>query len=295
MTAGFSLLGVPSAAGTHGPGQERAPAALRAAGLVERLRERGATVDDHGDLPVVPFATDPANPTQQNVGRVTEVASNVAERVGALLDGDGVPLIIGGDCTITLGVAAAYARRHPDFGLMYLDGDIDVSTPESTTAGILDTMGMSHLLGRGVRALVDIGPRRPLMAGDHVVAFGYDERESTPAQRTWLAGQGVDCYPANGMTDVPDRANRAWTGLAERAGPILVHFDVDVIDSTDFPLANFPHFNEGLAYDDAMVALRTFCSGQAFAGLVITEINPDRDPDGTLIRRLIGDVVTALV
>jgi arginase family enzyme len=45
MTARFSLLGVPSAAGTHGPGQERAPAALRAAGLVARLMKRGAEVD----------------------------------------------------------------------------------------------------------------------------------------------------------------------------------------------------------------------------------------------------------
>jgi hypothetical protein len=29
------------------------------------------------------------------------------------------------------------------------------------------------------------------------------------------------------------------------ADPLLVHFDVDAIDSTDYPLANFPHFNLG--------------------------------------------------
>jgi arginase family enzyme len=44
MKSGFGLLGVPSSAAAHGPGQERAPAALRRAGLPARLaafRDRG--------------------------------------------------------------------------------------------------------------------------------------------------------------------------------------------------------------------------------------------------------------
>ena len=49
----FGLLGVPSSAAAHGPGQEKAPAALRQAGLPERLTAAGARVMDYGDLPVV--------------------------------------------------------------------------------------------------------------------------------------------------------------------------------------------------------------------------------------------------
>jgi arginase len=40
------LLGVPTSAGAFAPGQERAPAALRDAGLLERLGEAGAKVED---------------------------------------------------------------------------------------------------------------------------------------------------------------------------------------------------------------------------------------------------------
>jgi arginase len=294
VTRRYSLLGVPSAAGTHGPGQELAPSAVRAAGLVERLRDRGVDVEDHGDLPVVPFAPDPANPTMQNVARVVDVVGRVAEAVGGLLDDGGTPLVIGGDCTITLGVVAAFVRRMPDVGLVYFDGDIDVSTPETTTSGILDTMGMSHLMGRGVPELAAIGDRVPLLAADHVVAFGFDEREPSAEQRAWLAGQGVDCRPANTMRDAASEALDAWTRLTARSGPVLVHFDVDVIDSTDLPLADFPHFNEGLRFEAAMVALRTFCGQPAFGGLVITEINPLRDPDGKLLDRLLDPLTAAL-
>jgi arginase len=268
--------------------------AVRAAGIVERLRDLGVEVEDHGDLPAYPFAADPANPSKQNVTRVIEVVGRVAEAVGELLDAGGTPLVIGGDCTITLGVVAAYVRRMPGVGIMYFDGDIDVATPETTTSGILDTMGMSHLLGRGVPELAWVGDRVPLLAADHIVAFGYDEREPTAEQRAWLSSQGVDCRPANGMTDAAEEALAAWTRLATRSESVLLHFDVDVIDSTDLPLADFPHFNEGLRFDAAMAALRTFCSQPAFAGLVITEINPLRDPDGKLLARFIEPLTEAL-
>jgi arginase family enzyme len=39
-----SLLGVPTSAGSHNPGQEQAPAAWRAAGLADRLLEPGQVV-----------------------------------------------------------------------------------------------------------------------------------------------------------------------------------------------------------------------------------------------------------
>ena len=58
----FAVIGVPTSAGTHGPGQEKAPRALRQAGLVERLRAAGLAVEDHGDLPVAP--TRPTRPTR---------------------------------------------------------------------------------------------------------------------------------------------------------------------------------------------------------------------------------------
>ena len=41
--------------GSHNPGQEKAPAAWRAAGLIGELRAAGLDVEDRGDLPVTPY------------------------------------------------------------------------------------------------------------------------------------------------------------------------------------------------------------------------------------------------
>src|SRR5450432_1234645 len=49
-TLPVTLLGVPTSAGAHGPGQEQAPAALRALGLPQLLARSGVDLADGGDV-----------------------------------------------------------------------------------------------------------------------------------------------------------------------------------------------------------------------------------------------------
>src|ERR1700756_1238074 len=97
-----SVLGVPTSAGSHNPGQEKAPAAWRAAGLTDALRAAGLDVEDRGDLPAPPprRAGPPGGlgDTDGGVGGAQRVAAEVAAIRGA----GRLPLVLGGDCTITL-------------------------------------------------------------------------------------------------------------------------------------------------------------------------------------------------
>ncbi|MCU7826370.1 arginase family protein [Kitasatospora sp. DSM 101779] len=298
MPREIALLGVPSCAGTHGPGQEQAPAAVRAAGLVDGLRGAGLAVRDHGDLPAVPFRTDPDHRDRQNLALVADVARSVADRLGALLAEGALPLVIGGDCTITLGVTAALVARRPDTGLLYFDGDVDLSVPGTTVSGILDTMVLAHLLGEGAPELASIGPRTPLLTADAVTAFGHDPVEVNRAEQDRLARYGLRTHPCTELTgpgnDPVATARAARLDLAARHSQVLLHFDVDVIDSTELPLADFPHFNQGLPLAVALDCLAEFARAPQLAAVVVTEINPLRDPDGSLVRTLTGGLVRAL-
>jgi arginase len=69
---------------------------------------------------------------------------------------------------------------------------------------------------------------------------------------------------------------------------------VDVLHTGLFPVANYPHF-AGLTLDEVSVGLNEFGGGDGFGGLVITEVNPDHDPSGQLLRTLAARVVRALV
>jgi arginase len=295
----LALVGVPTSAGTHGPGQEKAPGALRAAGLVPALEAAGAEVRDEGDLPVAVYRAAVADPRQRDLDGVAAVAGRVADRVAELLDRGMTPLVLGGDCTITLGVAAGFARHGDDLGLLYFDGDADLSTPATTSSGVLDSMVVAHLLGEGAPALARLGPRVPLLPADRLVLFGFDDPDDLgEAQQALLARHAPTAWPASRVRAAaggPRAAAAAALGeLEARAGTVVVHFDVDVVDTGDLPLANFPHFNQGLTLADAVACLEVFCGGAKLGGLVVTEVNPDHDPDGTQLGRLVDGLAAAL-
>lgn len=289
----MGLIGVPSSAGAHWPGQEEAPRALREAGLVERLESAGYPVLDHGDLPRVRFRPDRGHP--QNLAAVIEVAGNVAERVEGAVRGGEIPLVIGGDCTIELGVLSGFLRAGEGPALLYLDGGVDLRTPETNPTGVLDSMGVAHMVGEAGAAegLCRIGPRFPLMSDDAIVLFGY---EPNPPEFGVLGRRSMPRFPAETVRGrAREAAAEALGYLEERAGRFVVHFDVDVIDFIDLPVADVPQIKAGLTFREVMECLSVFAASPKFGGMVITEFNPDHaDEEGEVAQAFVGEVANAL-
>jgi arginase len=290
------VLGVPSAAGAYGNGVALAPRALREAGLLEALSGRGVEVADAGDLPSVPFRPDSANPKQQNIDKVIEVASDVASRVADISAAGDVPLVLGGNCSLTLGVIVGLCSRHPDLGLAYFDGDVDMSTPARTVSGVVDAMGIATMLGlEGANeAFAGIGPRVPLMDGHDIAIIGYDEAELDAGPRDLLGQRGVHLIDGSAVRGRAAAAAADALDALEHRDGLIVHFDVDVVDSTDLPLGQFPHFNQGVSLADAVEVLTVLASAPDVLAIIITEINPDNDPEGIHVRRLADGIVDAL-
>jgi arginase len=286
----IGILGVPTSAGSHNPGQEKAPAAWRTAGLVGALREAGLDVQDYGDLPAAPFR--PVEPADglRDTDRVGAVAQAVAAGVAAIRAAGRLPLVLGGDCTITLGVLAGSGQT----GLVYFDGDADLATPERAGSAVADTMGMTHMLGGGSPRLAGLGSRVPLLRPGQVALFGFDPAELDTAQWTELVSRHLYAAPAPAVrADPAGQARAAAAYLGRRTDSYLVHLDVDVLHTGLFPVANFPHF-AGLTLAEVSAALAVFTGPAKFGGLVITEVNPDHDPDGQLLRRLVRVITDAL-
>jgi arginase len=289
------MIGVPTSAGAHHAGQELAPDALRAAGLADRLGAAGVAVTDAGNLPGAMFAPDRAEPGARNLKAVAQVAADVAGAVAHVAASGRRPLVMGGDCTITIGAVAGLRRSYPDLGLVYVDGDTDLGVPGESESGILDAMGISHLLGRGAAELASLDGPAPLLEPGRLALLGAHPRETTDDGRRWLAGLGVSLTEAPAfIADPSGAAERALAAIAPQAGRFLVHLDVDVVDSGDLPLGNFPHYGSGVLLDHVVTCLRVLCAHPGLAGLVLTEVNPTHDPSGDELSRLADGLVTAL-
>ena len=86
----------------------------------------------------------------------------------------------------------------------------------------------------------------------------------------------------------------AVAALERHASSLVVHFDVDAVDSRDLPLANFPHYGTGIPLDAAGEALRILCAPPTLTAIVLTEINPSYDPTGRQLARYVDTVASAI-
>jgi arginase len=282
----LDIIGAPSSAGAYSPGQERAPEALRAAGLLARLTERGITVNDRGDVPGFRWRVDRANPRAMNAEPVAAVARAVADRVATSLSDGAALLVLGGDCTVELGTVAGASVDTDDLGLVYIDLDSDLNTPQSTEDGALDWMGVAHLLGIDgtERMLAGLGARSPMLHPDQVAFFATDN--VTPFERTVIEELGIREVRLAEVADDPAAAARglvqAWAG---EFGRLLVHVDVDVLDYLDLPIAEEHRRNRGLHLPQLAAALREFVAAPNWVALTIGEVNPDHgELDGSTLR-----------
>jgi arginase len=288
------LIGVPTSAGAHHAGQDRAPAALRAAGLIDRLQAAGVSISDSGDVPGSVFAVDHEHPRARNLAAVVSVARTVADAVEREVAAGRRPLVVGGDCTITVGVIAGFRRVHPNVGLAYVDGDPDLGALLPDASGILDATGILHLLGEGEPELASLAGPPPLLTGSRLAMMGGDPREQTDAGRAFLADKRVIYGEGPELAADPEATARRALAALGSGDPIVVHFDVDVVDSGDLPLGNFPHYASGVRLDDVTACLRVLLTDPACAGLVLTEVNPSYDPDGSQLDRYVTALTAAL-
>src|SRR5687768_11280081 len=140
MKPPLAVIGAPSSAGAYAPGQEKAPAAFRRHGLIHSLGRTGRAVGDRGDVKGFRWRPDLERPAAMNLPAVRATAAAVAERVAEAMSAGEAVLVLGGDCTIELGVVAGALRGTGSVGLVYLDGDADLNVP-ATSDGALDWTG----------------------------------------------------------------------------------------------------------------------------------------------------------
>lgn len=286
MSNPLVIIGAPSSAGAYSPGQEKAPDALRASGLVDLLNKRGVKVRDLGNVPGFRWRIDRSNMRAMNVERVAEVAKATASQVVTAFRDNSPVLVLGGDCTVELGTIAGAIEGADNIGLVYIDVDTDLNTPESVNDGALDWMGVAHMLGieGGAPQLIELGPHVPLLQPDQIHFFANENIkpfEQEIIDRYNMAEIRLADVAANPAGEAQSIVN----GWARRFKHLLIHLDVDVLDYLSMPLAENTRRNIGLRFEQLIAALRPFLCAANWAALTICEINPDHgEEDGSTLR-----------
>lgn len=309
------VYSVATEAGTHFPGQCKAPDAILNAGLCSKLEKAGFLVSSQTRLlqqdtdasEAAKWKSGPKIGGVRNESNTLIVLESIYnELVTSLKDDDAFNIFLGGDCSILQAVLsamhAAMSSKCNDISLIYMDGDVDLTLPAEAAigidkTGILDGMTMTHLTQRdgclpSLRG-VPFSSRpngMPLVGPNDVVFFGFDPLQLSSDHWVYLVENGFKAYTRSTVRKKPSAsASAALEWINSRSKGVLLHFDVDVIDSGEFPLGNYPHY-AGLMAAEAFEALEMFLASPKVIGLTITEVNPNNDPDNTMVTMLVDAV-----
>jgi arginase len=291
----IALIGAPSSAAAFSPGSEKAPAALRAAGLIERLQSAGYEVIDHGDCAPRLFADDEEHRRARNLAEIVAGLNDLKPRAELAVKSGALVLVLGGDCAQVIGLLAAARRYHHHLNLLWFDRDADLNTPASTPSGRIDGMVVAHILGKGAPELVRFWGEPPLVREPDITLFGL-ERLDPPEQEYLSKSPMRHNYAGDIQFKGGGRAAQdALAHLHADAHDFVLHLDTDVIAQEDFPAVNVPG-SGGLRLDDVRSALLEFAKHKNLLGLDVAQYNPDKDPDSSGAKKLVdllADVLAA--
>ncbi len=289
------LLGSATSAAALRAGHERGPAALRAAGIADRLKSAGFHVADHGDTATYLSQPDEEHPRARNVSAILKSLNDLRPRVEVAVKSGALPLILTGDCISALAVIAGTRRYYRNVSLIYVDRDADLNVPATTLSGCIDGMVISQVIGRGAPELVRFWGEPPLVREPDVALFGF-ERLDAPEEQ-YLTASPLRRHASLEVSTVgaAAAARLALERVHAAKHEFILHFDVDVINSEEFPWTNFPGAG-GLSLIEVRDALRVFVSQPNLAAFEVAAYNPDLDADGHGARKLIdllADVLSA--
>ncbi len=282
----IALIGAPSSAAAFSLGSEKAPGALRAAGIVERLQSAGYEVIDHGDCAPRLFADDEEHRRARNLTEIVAGLNDLKLRAELAVKSGALVLVLGGDCAQVIGLLAAARRYHHHLSLLWFDRDADLNTPASTPSGRIDGMVVAHILGRGAPELVRFWGETPLVREPDITLFGLERLD--PPEREYLAKSPMRHFYAGDIQfkGGAPAAQEALSHMHAEAHNFVLHLDVDVIAQEDFPAVNVPG-SGGLRFDDVRAALLEFAKHKNLLGLDVAQYNPDKDPDGSGAKKLV--------
>lgn len=293
--ATIDLIGVPLDLGASRRGVEMGPSAVRLARLEQHLESLGHDVVDTGDVPV---------PTRETLGfgrgldylpTITAVCREVAERTAQVIRNGRIPLVLGGDHSVSAGsaagVATALAERGERLGVIWLDAHADLNTPESSESGNVHGMPLAHLLGHGDRAMASAATPSPAVRPEHAVVIGA--RDLDPAERRHIREFGVRVYT---MREIDERGMRAVLQeaialVSDGTHGIHVSLDLDFLDPREAPGVGTP-VRGGATFREAHLTMETLWDTGRVVSMDLVEVNPVLDRENHTAELAVGLVAS---
>jgi len=260
------------------PGTRFGPRAIRAASCPPGPHLE-ARIDALAELLVVDFgdaAVIPADPERTH--------AQIERTVGHAVAAGTIPVVLGGDHSITEANVRAVAARHGPVGLVHFDTHTDTGT---------EVFGVERSHGTPMYRLVRDGhvdARRYVQIG----LRGYWPEE---AEFSWQRERGITAYFMHDVCDLGVREVVERTVAAVDDGPVFLTVDVDVLDPAFAPGTGTPEPG-GMSSAELLWACREIASRLELVGIDVVEVIPtgvgSADITALVADRIVREALTGI-
>lgn len=290
----IDIIGVPVDMGADRRGVDMGPSAIRYALLKEQLEKLGHIVVDKGNVEV-PIAELCAitDPKLKFLDCIVPMARRVAGAVATSVKSKNLPLVLGGDHSLSLGSIRGAARQKK-IGVLWVDAHADFNTAETTPSGNIHGMPLAALCGLGAPELVQIGNEPiPIIDPANVAIIGARDLDTGEKENLRQAGamvmsmEQIDRYGLMGsMEKAIERISRDTDG-------IYLSFDMDAMDPRHAPGVGTP-VTGGLTYREAHLICELVAETNNLIGMDVVEINSILDVQNQTALLAVEFILSAL-
>jgi arginase len=257
---------------------------LRELGLVEALDGT-----DLGDVEAPRYEPVQLPGQRRNERGLVEYSAKLGAAVADALEGGQRCVVMGGDCSILLGVLAG-AREAGVSAVLHLDGHTDFRHEGNhRCVGAVAGEDLALAVGLGPKLLTEPLGAGPLVAPANAAHLGArPDDEHLPEA---IATLGLVRTAGQILSDIGGTTEAVRSFAARRSGRMWVHLDIDILDPVYMPAVDAPSPG-GLDPYTAAVVLRSAVDLPNFAGLSVSVYDPARDASRTA-GRLVVDLLRA--
>jgi arginase len=271
----LAIIGAALDLGAGRRGVDMGPSAIRYAGLDDRLRTLGFSVEDLGNVEVaIAEAASEGDPHARFLAEIKDANARIAGLVGDSVERGAAPVVLGGDHSLAIGTLGGLAAKHGAGGVVWFDAHGDLNTPQTSPSGNVHGMPLAAGLGLATETFASDAWPLPALDPEHVALVGI--RSLDEGERDLVRELGVAVYT---MSDLDRRGVEPVLGEAlERvSGAPFVHvsLDMDVVDPEVAPGVGTP-VRGGLSYREAHLAMELIAEW-GVGSFEVVEVNPILD------------------
>jgi arginase len=271
------IIGAALDLGQDRRGVDMGPSAMRYAELSSRVAALGYRVRDAGNLVLGDMAAlDQGDPRAKYLAPILAYCQTVADAVEHAVGGGELPLVLGGDHSLAIGVLGGLARAHQaPGGLLWIDAHGDINTPETSPSGNVHGMPVAAALGHAPEWFATDAWPTPSIDEQRCAMIGV--RSLDPGEQALLRDSPIRVVTMAEIDRIGmERAVLRVLEPLRDAAWVHVSLDMDAMDPNDAPGVGTP-VPGGISYREAHLMMELLYETGMVGSMQVVEVNPILD------------------